>query len=569
MKFTSVPLWAWVGAVLAGELALQLFPSTGIFLMFLGAPLWSILLINLMLVLMLLDGLGSPARRWLIAIPAVVYAASAIASLESQLQYRHLATNVANYNNRHSVAAGVSARSLLVDEGTSQTLAGHWNVDHFYVERAEQVYNADIVTFERCASIEDRADDPFVRQGVVDSGRYGGPPTLCKVETPVRARPEALTFTSKLEKHYGLLPTSLTTVSASNGASAIAGAASLLYPVPLPAIGCFLNDAKGSWDCFAHLLRYDKYVGPSATGFHSPPGVADALATALSLPKRRDGSASHFDTPLAGRGSQAPFPSRAVEQRLAEADTASDAEFATDLKLLPALAASDEPDMPRGLRWALARHADRLDNRAEWLLKLLEGARNPSIRATLTTVIASLPSDGYARIAPELVTYAEQARQPGDDGMTDSIRTNMSYPLTTDFLARLGDAGPRAVPFLVSEMTRPGSVDDQAAAVLGLCREGSSAAGARSSIADFVKGLERENSARAYEITLPAYVTLRRLGDPALAEEVLSGYPKVRYQVLPDMQDISAASPAWACRTQFNDPFSGTPWLEPARIAMR
>ena len=63
----------WAGCFLLTVIifALQLFPVTGIYMMFLAAPFWTMILINLGFGLMARDAWRDPAQRWLMILPLI------------------------------------------------------------------------------------------------------------------------------------------------------------------------------------------------------------------------------------------------------------------------------------------------------------------------------------------------------------------------------------------------------------------------------------------------------------------------------------------------------------------
>lgn len=302
-------LRGWLGCFLLCIIVflLQLVPYTGVFLMILGGPFWSVLLINMGFVLLARDSLTGAQPRWLIAFPILWFGGYlAVASLSHWQAHRFNAA-LATANSGKRVAWDRTTQDVVIepglnDSGTGSGLTPETLVQSYGLNAAfehtpgnpEQPYRSYQLVAETCPSGNVVSHDDgtaTVYLNPVDGGYGTGRPMrwtrdLCFVGGPDRpARPTVLIRPGQIGKaSTGLIQTErqdIAIVSASGPAISIhAGTAQPLSWLPLPILGCALVDSTSSWDCIEEFGRESLYH-PGKT--RTPNAAVDVVTNALGL----------------------------------------------------------------------------------------------------------------------------------------------------------------------------------------------------------------------------------------------------------------------------------------------
>ena len=128
-------LWMGCFAFTAVIFLLQVLPVTGVILMFLAAPYWSVLTINLAFALMLLDAVAGDLPKHLIVFPVLWFAGYSVATGISHLRAYELAAEILSENSAASLSFDPQQDQLIIerdnlrqdkiisDEGLIQTYA--------------------------------------------------------------------------------------------------------------------------------------------------------------------------------------------------------------------------------------------------------------------------------------------------------------------------------------------------------------------------------------------------------------------------------------------------------------
>ncbi|RUW45440.1 hypothetical protein EOA32_34095 [Mesorhizobium sp. M1A.F.Ca.ET.072.01.1.1] len=277
---------------------LQLFPYTGVFLMVLGAPFWSVILINLGFI-----GVGAEAaagkvgKGWMILPIAwfVGYAGYALGDHQILWNLKHqIATS-----NADVLIPFDPSRQALVFEGS---ISGNWLVNNYALPVVYRRSDEEGEWHYRSTRLVDRTECDRIRRdkslrgtgisvfgfhdrdGLLGSGKFET--RFCDMgqpEDPIL--PVALVRRSESNRIVSGLPVTdiVTTVALPDGSvfSLSGGHAAPLGWIPKLVMGCALNSAAPSWDCTAGFVR-DRFTQLNDTDLRY--GSDDiVLARALGL----------------------------------------------------------------------------------------------------------------------------------------------------------------------------------------------------------------------------------------------------------------------------------------------
>ena len=542
--FRNMP-WSLSWFALTGVIfLLQLFPFTGIFLMLVAAPLWSVATINLGFLSLAGEVLlGRIAVMWLL-LPLAWFAGYAGAAHVSQQRIAELDAKLRAANAGERLKFEAASQALVFD-GRSEDLSGaHYAIVQNYrvpvayqmrTEKKQRIHHASrVAAAPICDTV--KADRSYSAAGINISWFHEGESLrgrrlvqgLCMISSPEDPELPAVLVEAKREKHAGLiLPYMLTRISIhdAGGAKAelVTGRAEPLPWLPMPYMGCALNSGAPSWDCFAGFWR--KKVGLGGAGPYG--GASRVVAEALGLEKafaadRRDEIAA------------LQIPS--LDNIVGESTERS-------LKVLDEVIANPARriivhDVP-----GLAGRVDLLGDRVPRLVPaisraLANGQATYETARVLQGILAQLPAADFDAIGPAMLEMLNAQSSLNDDTVEQSLAT------------RLGRFGAPALPVLermvFSRPKRPFR-----AAIYGLCRVGVDAESLAERLAALAPAGERRNK----DLETDVYVTLMRMGraDIVEREKVASErFIKIRDKVL--QRGISPASPPSVCTGNHNWP---------------
>jgi hypothetical protein len=115
MHRTMRKLWIGCFILTAVVFLLQVPPIPGVFLMFLFAPYWSVVTINLGFALMVLDGLVGSLPKLLLGFPAIWFVGYAAAAGVSHFDAQKLAAEVLSENSGHFLPFDAQRDQLLIE----------------------------------------------------------------------------------------------------------------------------------------------------------------------------------------------------------------------------------------------------------------------------------------------------------------------------------------------------------------------------------------------------------------------------------------------------------------------
>ena len=532
------PLWPWALAALIAEILLQWFPVTGVFLMMLGAPLWSVVLVNLVLVLFAVDAWRGAMPRWLVAVPAAIYLANFAASAASYLEYRSLVDDVARQNAAQRLPFDPTREALVITGGSGEDLVLDYRIPVVFTPNpnAAPASNLSLRAAPKsvCDEIGAAILGPVQAMPAVSGGRvYDNLCLLRMFEDP--ALPVVSLSASKQTGVAQLLTYEMTTVRAvgpdGQAASRQVGVAGVLSPIPQPVIGCVLNDAQNRWQCVADLVRLRVGIG-GQPGAKAEPPTAGVIAALLAL-QPRSLTVTHkggFFPFAKVRADPSEFDAASQAQVTALADQLLQAQTAADIRQLPDYLAGG-PTEDNGFATTLARHADQVASFADRMSAAYEQAvdSDQSNRVyTLGTILAALPEDDFARVGPRLLQVA------GGQGER--------RPVPETLIARFGDLAPASTPYLRRLLAgRDGMAID--GAILALCRAGANAQADGPAI---VAALRLNSGVQSREA---AFVALRRMGRFDLAQTIEGPRRAFDHAYFEgDAAQITPDSPRTVCR---------------------
>lgn len=518
---------------------LQLFPLTGVFLMILAAPLWSIPLVNAGMIGIAVEAaIGRVWRLWLV-VPVIFYAGYWAYSSADRAQMAALTTayDAANAKVRAPFDPARQAIVFESDGGDGQFLTLRHGLDVTWsVRKGSSEYRSHrLVDPELCKRISDNpalsAAGIFLSYPRDDAAGSGERARLCMVTMRERPTLPIVRVTRQEEKIVvGRLPvTRVTTrIMLPDGRSfaTLGGVAAPLARWPMPVMGCALNSGGPSWNCTQGWWRNG--FTPIVTG-DSRYGRDDAvLARALGLKPVPASARQPGDAALI-----------LVKVEAAEADALRAQLASVDAMIADPLA--------KVIDWQVGVIANRpevLAGRADAIMTGIERAAAAGVGDNhykaresgriLAGLIARLPRERFVRFGPQLLAVYATA--------DDRHWLYEAEPL----LRRLGDLGVGAVPFLLRPRASGGNVNG--AGIEGLCRVGPPAKAAATPMltASWAKTRDFDRDERR-----ALFVAMKRIGIavPPLREDKRGQLADIQK----DWADISPASPPRVCAVRAED----------------
>ncbi|MDI1296393.1 MAG: hypothetical protein PSY12_10995 [bacterium] len=303
-------LRSWQGCFLLTGIVflLQLFPYTGIFLMMLAAPYWSVLLINLGFILMVHQGVTQAQSRWLRVFPTLWFGGYLGFSAASHWQVHRFNAAIVAANAGKRVPFDQAKWDVLItpdrsDSNHGSSLTATNLVQSFGLTRAYEAYGIAgwgsegvqeyVLSGASCpdsTGFGQRNGNNWQR---VTTGGYGtgermrSAKNLCFRSGP--GFPERLVIDVRPQPQItmnGLANfTTQNVVIAPVGGKAVSlqsGWGSALSWLPQPVVGCVLNSGAPAWECDAGFIRESRF---DRKNDRTPNGADDVAARALGLVK--------------------------------------------------------------------------------------------------------------------------------------------------------------------------------------------------------------------------------------------------------------------------------------------
>ena len=259
-------------AITAFLFLLQLIPYTGIFLMFLAAAFWSVPLINAGMVGTAIEAMISRrVSRWWLVLPVTFYGVYIVLAVEQHAKLQDLTASNDVANASVSIGFDPLGQALVVEgEGIHTKLVQNYELPVTYVENShfpEGYQSYRMVDMAICQKV--RTSKPAFASSiyapVIQDGDGLGKweKRFCGLSMPEAPQLPVVRVSQKTTNTTeGLLAVSRTVTTATMPDSSqfrlVGGFASPLSWLPQPIMGCFLNDAKASWDCDAGFHAREK-----------------------------------------------------------------------------------------------------------------------------------------------------------------------------------------------------------------------------------------------------------------------------------------------------------------------
>ncbi|MBU2580489.1 MAG: hypothetical protein KJ622_02060 [Alphaproteobacteria bacterium] len=508
--FSKLPhALAWL-ALTAVIYLLQVIPFTGIFLMILAAPFWSIITVNAGFFFLALEALARPQHRmWLLA-PALYLIGYVFYANQSHQEFARLDAEFREFNAGKSVAFDPRANDLVIAKkadglgGAALTFVRDYDLEVAYVANANYATAGHIATRiglkSICDGIRKNPDARAARiygHGLHIDGKISK--THCSYSGPEDPRRPAVRISIEQAKSESwLLPATIHTLTIKDPYGRVTelktGQAAPLPWIPMPVMGCALNSGAPSWDCFQGFFRL-RQQGLGATGTYGA-GNIQVLADAMGLQKT--------NTTKRAAAPAVDLPRPLQENIVKRADLSLE-----NLKTIIAdpTARLTYHDI-KGLHESPERWAPLIPGMIDALGRAFDiGAKARERAGMLQDLFNRLPAADYRPVGEKILS-ALSARP--------DLKNEFVRPAT---LERLAELGLPALPLLEHRLFA-NRVRLDSGAVLGLCKIGTPASRLAGRIADAVLATQG-NVGR--DMAFVVYITLLRFGRVHLAEVLRSG----------------------------------------------
>jgi hypothetical protein len=526
--------------------ALQTIPMVGIFLMFMLAMFWSVLLINAGMIGIAYEALtGRVARVWLV-VPLLFYGGYWLAAANDHKILRDLGQSYDAANAKVRVPFDARQQALVFEDASADGgYVQNYNLPVMYARDSnfpEGARSIRMMSQEICRRV---AESRPLREAKVYTFGFQDGDILrsakigirfCDLTMPERpALPTVTVSKAEAKTFVGTLPVTqaITLVRTPEGRiyKLLGGVAAPLKWLPMPAMGCGLISSSASWKCEATFLRDGFTPIVSGTGqFGRDAAVlARALGLALVLPENRKGG----DATL-------------VLAKLAEV------ERVTRDRQLAALDAMIADPLMKNPQWdfgVISSQPDVLLTRADAVMDALERAapvrgndfyKGRESGRTFARLIASLPRERFVAYGPRILALYRANFDPVSDPSASRPESHWLWE-AEDMLRLLGALGPDALPILVDPRASRPSVND--AGIEGLCRIGLPGRGASAPVL-----IDRWRSTKKFDRDerRSLFVAMRRSGIdvPPLPDGADQN------DLIAEWGDISPSSPQRVCATQ-------------------
>ena len=448
---------------------LQLFPYTGIFLMFVMAPYWSVILVNVGFVSLAIEALSRRGYLLWLVLPALYFGGYLGAVSVSQGEFARLDAEMRAFNAKAVAAAPAfdpASLDVVIDKdsyragGLASALATRYGLGAAYETNpnfktaSHQAYWLGKAPLCQEIRRNRTAGSASVNAYSLRSKDRRERSSLCRVSGPADPTKASIVVElAETKQKDWLLPTTLQTLTlrypAGGTVTLKTGYAAPFSWLPLPVIGCWLNSGGPSWDCSAGFMR-GRQKGLGSDGAYGSGNAAviagalrlEELTEAQMMARARTTLPNALTQSIGDRLSISTVNLERIIRNPAERFTAHDV---------------------KGLHQSPELWRDRVPDMLDALERAFDGGHKTRERATvLQDLLLKLDDAAYAPVNQRIL--AALLARPG-------LPQNFVRGAT---LNRLGALGAPAVPILeryIFQRVRP-DVD----AMLGLCRAGTSAA---------------------------------------------------------------------------------------------
>jgi hypothetical protein len=520
-------------ALTFGVFILLAFPLTGIFILFLGAPFWPIITLNLGFAHLVIEpAMRNISPRWSL-VGLAWFAGYGAISLHGHVALDRLSAEIATENSRSPLPFDPRTQALVVVHGnfyeapSAEGLLTAYSLPVVYEERPDAGDAAKPIQArdgrprftavrhgppELCDSIE---GDARLKATVTRHYKMFGSTPFCFYEAIEAPELPVVRLRSSQEKLHiigaeGLIDRITLTSGGDKREVASVKAAPYQY-VPMPMFGCFINSGAQRWDCTYEFLKERQRASPDNVAL-----VGQSLGLAPSTPASRSAQIHAAGSAALERARDLDEEAAAAElDRLLAHPIGSTAQLSLNTL-------SARPDL-------IASRADRLALAAAEALTTRDNWRDVSAWSDL---MVALPDADFRRVGPGFVD-AMLAR------WTDASKRHFAS-LSDPLIYRLADLGPTALP-LLERIYRDNNAVDRVASIVALCRLGAPAAAFTEKISKRILG--DNNDAYAFEMREAMILALMRQGRNDLADAGRQQYEQWAEAIL---KDRGVAVRAWS-----------------------
>jgi hypothetical protein len=431
-------------AAMAVLFALQAFPYTGVFLMILAAPFWSIVLVNAGFVGVGVEAaLGKVSRAWLL-LPLAWFAGYAYFAAQSRQEAERVREEMLIDNAKGSLAfnaktddlvIGESRRDMPFDAARAMEFITHYDIPKvFEKEFSDNGFGHQVVQFstgDECEQMRERLNGRYNVDFSVFPFRENGKPVpgACVLSYPAEPGPRVFQTTwadktwSRKLAHFEVTTLTITAPTEEKITRSF-GQAAVLGLLPMPVIGCALNSAAPSWPCFATFWRSTVGLPADEKEFIlARQLVADALGLQPSKGAATRVAAAAPNLP--GQLAKAFEDVEAVALKKLDQVLARD-RVAHKYNLHDMTPIRDKPALWRS----------RMDQMADFFVENFNRrAGAGGVSEVIDTLFGAMPAEDFGRYAPRLIEVIRQ-RPTGDCYEGRAV------------IGRIGEAGALALPAL-------------------------------------------------------------------------------------------------------------------------
>jgi hypothetical protein len=489
-------------------LALEYFPFTGLFLMFLGGPLIAGILLNLFFATMFVEAATGRIPRAFILVPIIVYGGYYVAYFREGMQVEQLSQKLQTNNPGKLYDFDPTANSLVMNQAQEFVEAHDVPVVYEPNKNFPEAYLSErLITRAQCRDIKRDTQNRVSTLGVFFNGTFQQ--NVCLLRFPEHPTNKVVRVTflgdPQIPMRRGGIHQQTTEISIDDKTIGSFTSASIwrLPSLPVLAIGCILIDQPAGWRCAAEfnrsLVKIDGIPDSvDRTKFDDPVSVMLGI---------RKYAAADLYT-FAGFDSNSPTLDSVHKEPERVQNNVFDA--------LDAVIGGQNLKVPFDLGYSVAVNPDRLTPRAQGMASRFAAvapdyvAAVPNAREQLEALgvaIGALPHEAFVSVADPLFDVVK-----GDPDLAMK-----KYPM---IYIRMGELGTAALPFYRDQIMA-GEIRGwvRMFPVLAICRIGEADTDLieelkrRYNSVDFQGGGDPDN----YKTSL--FVTLLKLGQKSFLQD--------------------------------------------------
>lgn len=518
---------------------LQLIPFTGIYLMFLMAPFWSVITLNLAFMSLLVECLMKKRPRWAIVIPSLYFLGYFTLTLSSHLSLFKLKNDITAFNKNVSVPFNKDINDLVLNGyydhtpfltkyGLKQVSEGTYDKD-----KNKKYLTNFLVGEEICKEAAELRKNrefraPYFNQYLkVPLEKARRKRTIittktvydkCLVRIPKVVNNAVFVEKSEFEEVESFLlarKIGRITVTTSEGEEFLlkTGFANPYQWLPMPVMGCGLNSARPSWDCSVGFMRErSKSLSEDYTIFQ--------VLNLKSIPKEEWYKISNLQVNL-------------TEMAKAKIQAKKDEGFREFEKFL-----TDPINYSKSLRFdAIENEKEYFASRSLQLVDALDQLKNVkdnygAKRREISVKISKLPPAVFKKHSDQLIKIFDLAEQE------NWIWHNK------ELYIRLADLGGKAHPIFLKDLAKEkNALKFNPAIGYAICRAGREIGqSVKEKLIPFAERLE--GTSQHYNQKRPIFLALSRTG---YAEEIRKIFSDKNKKYIFVDGEITSNSPASVC----------------------